>query len=102
MARLVSVYPQQGRDLWIADNLYRFTDAVRRIELPSGEVVTSSGDAVIFADILREISRDAPRTTALALFGVMAFVMLAIRGGRGTLHVVGVLVIGVVWMVGLQ
>jgi predicted RND superfamily exporter protein len=73
-------------------------------------VVTSSGDAVIFADILHEIARDAPRTTALALGGVILFVALALRlppnrakGGkppRGTLHVVLALVVGVVWMLG--
>jgi predicted RND superfamily exporter protein len=102
VGRLVAVYPPRGRDLWIAENLFAFTNAVRRIDLGDGRVVTSSGDAVIFADILREIARDAPRTTALALAGVVLFVLLALRGRRGTLHVVGALVVGVVWMLGLQ
>jgi predicted RND superfamily exporter protein len=98
---LVAVYPPAGRDLWIADNLFAFTDAIRRIDLGNGRVVTSSGDAVIFADILRMITRDAPRTTLLALAGVIVFVFLALRGGRATAHVVGALVIGVLWMVGI-
>jgi predicted RND superfamily exporter protein len=101
VGRLVAVLPPGGRDLWIAENLYNFTDAIRHIDLGDGRVVTSSGDAVIFADILRMITRDAPRTTALALGGVIFFVFLALRGGRGTLHIVAALVIGVLWMVGI-
>ena len=102
LGRLVAVYPPAGRDLWIAENLFAFTDAIRRIDLGEGRVVTSSGDAVIFADILRMITRDAPRTTLLALAGVIVFVLLALRGGRATAHVVGALVIGVLWMVGIS
>jgi predicted RND superfamily exporter protein len=101
VGRLVAVLPPGGRDLWIAKNLYDFTDAIRHIDLGDGRVVTSSGDAVIFADILRMITRDAPRTTALALGGVVVFVLLALRGGRGTLHIVFALVIGILWMVGV-
>jgi predicted RND superfamily exporter protein len=47
------------------------------------------------------ITRDAPRTTLLALGGVILFVFLALRGGRATAHVVGALVVGVIWMVGI-
>ncbi len=101
VGRLVAVYPPANRDLWIAENLFAFTDAIRRIELPNQKVVTSSGDAVIFADILRMIRRDAPRTTLMALGGVLFFVLLALRGGRATAHVVGALLVGVLWMVGI-
>ncbi len=101
VGRLVAVYPPNNRDLWITENLFGFTDAIRHIDLGDGRVVTSSGDAVIFADILRMIRRDAPRTTLLALGGVIIFVLLALRGGRATAHVVGALVIGVLWMVGI-
>lgn len=101
VGRLVAVYPPEGRDLWIQENLYNFTDAIRRIDIGDGQVVTSSGDAVIFADILRMIARDAPRTTLLSLMGVIGFVFIALKS-RGTLHVVFSLVIGVIWMIGLQ
>ncbi len=101
VGRLVAVYPPGNRDLWIAANLFAFTDAIRHIELPNQKVVTSSGDAVIFADILRMIQRDAPRTTLMALGGVLFFVLFALRGGRATAHVVGALLIGVLWMVGV-
>ena len=101
LGRLVAVYPPANRDLWITENLFAFTDAIRHIDIGDGRVVTSSGDAVIFADILRMIRRDAPRTTALALGGVIIFVLLALRGGRATGHVVGALIVGVLWMVGI-
>jgi len=41
LGRLVAVYPPAGRDLWIAENLFAFTDAIRRIDLGDGRVVTS-------------------------------------------------------------
>jgi predicted RND superfamily exporter protein len=99
VGRLVVVYPPDGRDLWIQENLYAFADAVRVVDLGGGERVTSSGETVIFADILREIGRDAPLTTALAFLGVVVCVAIALRN-RGTWHVVGALTIGILWMLG--
>ncbi|MEO6951460.1 MAG: MMPL family transporter [Polyangia bacterium] len=101
VGRLVAIYPPNGRDLAVQEYLFAFTDAIRRIDLGHGRVVTSSGDAVIFSDILRMITHDAPRTTALAFVCVILFVFLALRGGRSTAHVTGALVIGVLWMVGI-
>ncbi len=104
LGRVVSIDPPTGpgRDLWIAQNLFAFADALRHIELPDGRVISSSGDSVVFADILREIRMDTPRTTAASLLGVILVVALALRGNRGTLHVVGSLLVGVAWMVGVQ
>ena len=101
VGRLVAIYPPNGRDLAVEEYLFAFTDAIRRIDLGNGRVVTSSGDAVIFSDILRMITHDAPRTTTLAFLCVIVFVLLALRGGRATAHVTGALVIGVLWMVGI-
>ena len=101
VGRLVAIYPPNGRDLAVQEYLFAFTDAIRRIDLGNGRIVTSSGDAVIFSDILRMITHDAPRTTALAFLCVIVFVFLALRGGRATAHVVGALIIGVMWMVGI-
>jgi predicted RND superfamily exporter protein len=100
VGRVVAVDPPEGRDLWIAENLFAFTNAIRKVDL-GDKSVTSSGDSVIFADILREIARDAPRTTALSLFAVILLVGLVLRN-RGTLHVVFALLVGVSWMIGLQ
>ncbi|MEO6954815.1 MAG: MMPL family transporter [Polyangia bacterium] len=102
VGRMVAVYPPEGKDLWVQRNLYQFTDTVRRIDLGNGRVVTSSGDPVIFADILRMISRDAPRTTALALVGTMLLVLVALRRVRATSYLVTTLIAGVVCMMGIS
>src|SRR5207237_633780 len=48
----------EPHDEHIEQNLYQFTDAIRTIKLPSGKVIESSGDLVVFADVLRAVRRD--------------------------------------------
>ncbi len=55
---------------------------MREVHLESGEVVRSSGEQVIFADILRTIRLDAPRTTVLAAAGVLLMLGLVLRRAR--------------------
>lgn len=102
IGRVVKIDPPAGRNLWIQENLFAFADALRHIELPDGRVISSSGDPVIFADVLREIRQDTPRTSLLALIGVMLVVTIALRARRGTVHVLVSLLIGVAWMLGIQ
>lgn len=102
IGRVVKIDPPAGRNLWIQENLFAFADALRHIELPDGRVISSSGDPVIFADVLREIRQDTPRTSLLALIGVMLVVTVALRARRGTVHVLVSLLIGVAWMLGIQ
>jgi len=85
----------------VEDNLYKFTDAMRSITLPSGKVIESSGDLVVFADVLRAMRRDATYLT-IAAAGLVLVVLAAVSRRRGTfLRVGGALVAGVAVMFGV-
>lgn len=98
----VYVDPHAGRNLWNAKNLQRFTDDIRRIKLPSGEVMTSSGEAVIFADLLGLLKRDSPRATLAAFIGVFLVVVAIFRGLRPAVFVSAAVLVGASVMGGLM
>ena len=100
--RFAFVNPAAGRNLWQAENLFSFTDAIRENTLPDGEKITSSGEAVVFADIIRDIKRDGPLTSILALLGVIISVILILGGIRYAIFIVSCLFAGVLWMFGFQ
>src|SRR5262249_23661702 len=84
----------------IESNLYKFTDAIRAVRLPAGKVIESSGDLVVFADVLRTVRRDAYRLTlgsALLVFVVLAAIS---RRAATTARVAGALLVGVAIMIG--
>jgi uncharacterized protein len=95
------VAPREGMDIWSVDGLYAFTDALREVRLASGEVVRSSGHTVVFADILRIIGVDAPKTTLLAALGVILILIVVLRRGRPIARVLASLTAGLAWMVGI-
>jgi hypothetical protein len=76
---LISVRPGPSIDEWDGRDLIKFAEAVRRVEIPGGEVVTTSGSSVIFADIINAIERDAPRVTLAAAIGLI--LLVAVIGG---------------------
>ncbi len=57
---LISIRPANKLDEWNGHDNIRFANAIRKLQLPDGETVTTSGSAVIFADILVSISGDGP------------------------------------------
>lgn len=71
--------PQASSDLRRLD---RFAAAFRETRLSSGRVVHGSGSAVILADMLRAVVRDAPRAIALSLALTLAMVFGAFRRGH--------------------
>jgi predicted RND superfamily exporter protein len=82
VGRLISVRPGAGIDENDGRDLVAFAGAVRRLEIGDGEVVTTSGFAVIFADIIRALERDAPRVTVVAAIGLVLMVVLVAGLGR--------------------
>ncbi|MGC8926381.1 MAG: efflux RND transporter permease subunit [Myxococcota bacterium] len=101
IGKFVYVTPAAGKDLWNAVNLFRFTDTIREITLENGKVVTSSGDAIVFADLLRLIEKDGPITTILSLLTILIFIFILLRSMRYFLFVSSALFVGVIWMLGL-
>jgi predicted RND superfamily exporter protein len=87
-------------DEHIEANLYRLTDAIRAVPLRSGKVIESSGELVVFADVLRATRRDASRLTLAAAVLVLLVLAAATRRIGSIVRVGGALVAGVAVMVG--
>ncbi len=98
---LALVAPGSQLGLYAIDDLYAFADALREVKLENGEVVHSSNEQVVFADILRTIAIDAPRTTVLAAGGVLLMLIILLRRARSVGLVGGALLAGVTLMAGI-
>jgi predicted RND superfamily exporter protein len=100
LGRIVLVYHDRNVSVWDGHNLLRIAELIGEIPLSDGTVVRSSGHAVVFAAMIRSIVHDAPRATLASLVGV-ALLVLVLAGPRGAAPVLGVLLAGVLWMLGL-
>jgi hypothetical protein len=75
---LIGVRPNLHLDEWNGKDLIRFANAIRRLPLPDGEIVTSSGTHVVYADILAAIRNDGPLVVAVAALGLIFMVVLTV------------------------
>jgi predicted RND superfamily exporter protein len=96
---LISVRPGPSIDEWDGRDLIKFAEAVRRIELQDGQVVTTSGSSVIFADIINAIERDAPRVTLAAALGLILLVAVIGGGVRKSYATLSATAVGAVALV---
>lgn len=101
MGRVVYAYSSHKAPLWDGKNLIRFANMIRENKLPTGETITGSGTAVIFADLLGAVIHDGPRATLLAFIAVLLVIIIVYREKRALLFIGGTLVLGVLWMGGL-
>jgi predicted RND superfamily exporter protein len=81
-------------------NLYKLTDAIRAIHLPSGATLESSGELVVFADVLRAVRRDARVLTLAAALLVLVVLAAVTRRLAPFLRVSAALIAGVAVMLG--
>ncbi|MCS6902327.1 MAG: MMPL family transporter, partial [Myxococcales bacterium] len=95
LGRIVYISPAKGFSVWDAHYLIRWADSFRSTTLPTGEVIKGSGQAVIFADMIRTIGEDAPKAILVAALGSILVIVVAFRGQR---HALGVFV---PWLVGV-
>ncbi|HEY0993480.1 MAG TPA: MMPL family transporter, partial [Kofleriaceae bacterium] len=79
---IISIRPAPQLDEWNGHDLIRFATAVRSLELPDGETVTTSGGSIVFADIVAAIESDGPRVTAIAALGIVVMVSLLVGRNR--------------------
>ena len=86
--------------VWNGLDVIRFADAVREVKLGDGEAVHASGAPVIFADMIQAVLDDGPRAALFSFLGVLLLVILAFRRLSIMLLTVGVLLLGVTWLVG--
>ncbi len=101
VGRLVFVYPRSDAGLWNGRNLIRFAEVVRSNRLSDDEVVYSSGEAVVFADMLKAVARDGPIATVACFVGVITLLVLAFRSLHASVVILASLLGGMLVMGGV-
>ncbi len=103
--RAVLVYPRPNDMMWQGESLIGFARQLREIaraSSPSGLATPRiAGSTPLSADIIVSIERDGPLATFAALAGVVLVVLLVLRRSVATVHVIGSLIIGVLWLTAL-
>jgi len=99
---LIAVRPDVSVDEWDGRDMIRFADAVRRIDLGPDGTVTTSGPAVIFADIITTIRGDLLRVTGLAALGLIVMVVLVVGFNRRSLAVLSATGLGALILIAMS
>ncbi len=96
---MISIHSDSKLNEWNGHDLIRFASAVRRLDLPDGSTVTTSGASVIFADIIESIERDGPIVTGVAAIGLVIMVLLLVGRNRRAVAVLAATIAGSLLMV---
>lgn len=87
---------------WLdARETQQIVDLVRGAIARSGAQAQAVGQSLLFSDIAAAIVRDGPTATIVAFSAVVLLVVVGLRRLRPALLVLGSLVLGVVWLVGI-
>lgn len=101
LGRVVLVFsPAQGFSLYDGRDLLRLAQLVGTVELGDGHTLHAAGRPMVFASMLRSIAQDGPRATAAAALAVAAVALLLLGWSRGSLIIMAMLLVGVLWMIG--
>lgn len=100
VGRLIFSERAPGTSAWDARYWSKWTDAVRVIRTSDGERPPSTGTPMIFSDVLRSVTHDAPRAFALAGLATIFLILISIRGRVGQMATLFSLLLGLLWMVG--
>jgi hypothetical protein len=95
------VYISPAEDTEDARYLLRWAASYHETHLPDGSVVLGSGRAVIYADMWSAILAAVPSAVSFSFLATLIVVLIAFRGGRSALIVLGALLVGVAWLAGL-
>lgn len=93
------VYSSPSANLWDGKNLLRFTDLTREVKLPGGKTIYSSGEYVIFSDLLQTVSKEGPKVTIYSLLVVMILIIVNFRRSRTSIMIISSLLVGIIWLV---
>jgi predicted RND superfamily exporter protein len=94
IGKTVLVYPRPSETLWRAQAIHDFVGA---LQATGGRV---AGSIPLSHDILNSIGRDAPIASVASFVGVILIVLVVLRGRLASLHVIGSLMVGVLWLAG--
>ncbi|MBK8480371.1 MAG: MMPL family transporter [Proteobacteria bacterium] len=100
IGRPVLYYARENVTVWDGRYQMRLAEVVQSVRLADGQLIRSSGSAVIFAAMLRAIVNDGPLVTAASLLGVVLLVVMLTWRRGGSLLILLTLFAGVLWMVG--
>lgn len=102
LGRFVYVYPTPDAKLSNGRRLIQFADRLASIRLADGSEFRTSGQSAIFADLLKSVKKDGPFATVFSLLTVCAIAALTFRTARASGYVIAGLVLGAIYMLGLQ
>ncbi len=102
LGRIAYVFPRRSTDLSNGKNLIHFADMLSHLRLSDGSVARMSGEAAIFADLLRAIKHDGPLATIASFLIVSLIVILGYRNLTSIIYIVGGLIAGIIFLFGLQ
>lgn len=99
LGRLAVITAWPEAHLELGPNLQAFVDAVRNVPV-DGKSYDATGENVVFADLLKNIETEGPRTTLGSLIGVCVLVAVFLRRWRMSVEVLTALIAGVILMGG--
>jgi len=102
IGRIVYVYPKATARLSNGKRLIHFAEVLSKVTLEDGSTVRMSGESAIFADLLKAVKHDGPLTTFYSFLAVSFLVLINFRRFRPNLYIIGGLVLGIIFMFGIQ
>jgi uncharacterized protein len=104
LGRTLLVFPRPTESLWRAKEIHDFVHELRQAGAsalaPGDRPGRVAGSIPLSDDIIASIDRDAPLASLVAFAAVVGIVVVVLRGKRASLHVIGSLVVGLLWLVG--
>jgi len=103
---MVLATPGFAYEIWIANDVTRFTASVRALGL--GPDTLLGGSAFVVSDLLASVRRDGPRATILSFLGALLVVALVVGWNRHGLVTVAcgtagtLLMLATGWLLGLK
>lgn len=94
-AVLVEIDPKLSRSR--GEHLLEIADLLEGVRGPDGQIVPNASRATVFAEMIRSMTRDAPRTIAVA-FGVVVLVAVLATGALGSVVAVLSSLLLAVWL----
>ena len=94
------VEQDDNHSLSLRDNLLDYADSIKKVHLPNNKVIETSGEWIIFSDLLEGVKNDIPKVSVLS-FVLVFFVVLFLMGSlRASFVVISCLMFGMLTMLG--
>lgn len=98
---LLMIFAKPKIELDHGKNAIQFAEELKSIETPVGTFHPTS-DAIVYADVLQTMFRDAKKVLITSILSVMFFVWLEFRQWRKTLIVMLSILTGLLWVFGVM